>query len=90
MVLMGQAALSDCAYDCKQLTDKADKIIAEQQKTIDLYKQKDAQQTKNLVDLSTSLDDKTAQLSAWYRNPFIVGTLGLLVGAAGATYLLRK
>lgn len=90
VILVAQVAGADCKSDCKALTDKANKIIADQQLTIDLFVQENKKLQDLNLDLTASLNDTQTQLSAWYHNPFIIGTLGLLVGAAGATYLLKK
>ncbi len=81
---------ADCYSDgqkviaaCKAALDAKDLVISDESKTItDLQR---ALSDSNLV-----ADSEARSLSAWYRNPFIVGTLGILAGGFAVVYLPKK
>lgn len=82
-------SMADCATDCRAALGAADKVINDQQREIELYKTETQIQTKEIASLSVSLNEKTQEIGAWWHNPWVVGTLGILVGGAGALYLKR-
>lgn len=90
ILMTSQVATADCSLSCKQALDAADKVIADLHKEVDIYKHRDKDEVEQITSLSVSLNEENQALAAWYHNPFVIGTLGLLVGAAGATYLLKK
>lgn len=79
-----------CSLNCKKALDAADQVIGDLHKEIDLYKQKDQAETNEIANLNLVLNQKNEELGSIWRNPWFLGTLGLVVGAAGTAYLLRR
>ena len=46
--------------------------------------------TKDIAAAQKDINKKDEQLGAWYRNPFVVGALSLVVGAAAMGYALKN
>lgn len=90
ITLVGTIGKTDCKSDCKVLTDKADKIIADLHDEINTRKQLELNQANQIVNLNNTINDKNQELSSIWKNPWFVGTLGVLVGGAGAIYLMKR
>lgn len=88
MTLLPALSNADCARECKQALDAADKVIADQQKEIDIYKGLTGDLTKEVAELDVSIKEKNQALEAWYHNPFVIGSIGIFLG--GATVLFLK
>lgn len=71
---------------CEEVLDKCGQAVEAKNKHIQKLELGLAKQTERVVDLSSQLEDKNSQLQAWYRNPFVVGALGLVAGAAVITF----
>jgi len=87
--MTAQVSLANCKEDCKKVIDAADKVIGEQQKTIDLYKDQVFLQTKEITRLNIDLNEKNQELSSLVRNPYFMIGLGVLVGGALTLTLTR-
>ncbi len=88
-LLLGQFSLAGCPEDCRAALSAADKVISDQQQEIEIYKGLSIEQTKQITSLSSSINEKNQELSNLMRNPWFIGTLGILVGGAGVL-LLQK
>ncbi len=66
--------------ECKEVIDKADKALAEKDKQIDLY-HTSLDHANSVIALQMAhINDSDAELSAWYRQPLVVGGIGISVG----------
>ena len=89
ILLVGQFSLAGCPEDCKSALAAADKVISDQQREIEIYKSLSDEQAKQISSLSSSINEKNQELSNLMRNPWFIGTLGILVGGAGVLYLTK-
>ncbi len=89
IVLLPSELYADCASACRSAITAADRVIADQQKEIESYKTETDTLTKRITDLNVSLNEKIHADEAWYRNPFVIGAIGIIVGGAGVVYLKR-
>ena len=89
ILTISNISFADCRSDCKIALDAADKVIANLKEEISIHKQYEEKQEAVIIDLTVSLNEKNQALEAWYRNPFVVGALGLVVGAGTIIYLRR-
>ncbi len=89
ILLVGQFSLADCQSDCKSALTAADKVIADQQLEIETYKGLSEEQTKQIESLSSSINEKNQELSSIWKNPWFVGTIGILIGGSGVLYLTK-
>lgn len=80
---------SQVVRDCNAALDKAQKAIDAQAHEIDLYKTEVDTQGKQIVELNQKIIEDQSKESAWYRNPVIVGVLGILVGSVTYAYLRK-
>jgi hypothetical protein len=71
---------------CEEVIAKCDAALAAKNTQIKKLELGLTAQTERVADLSSQLEDKNSQLQAWYRNPFVVGALGLVAGAAIITF----
>lgn len=71
---------------CDEVISKCDAALAAKNKQIQKLELGLTKQTERVADLSQQVEDKNQQLQAWYRNPLIVGALGLVAGAALITW----
>lgn len=76
--------------DCAAVIKAADKLIADQQQQIELYKTEVKSQTDQIASLNVALNAEAASDEAFYKNPFFMIGLGILVGGIGGVYLLHK
>jgi hypothetical protein len=65
---------------CQDVIKACDQALEDKNKAIEKLNLGLAESTKQAGELSVELDKKEKQLSAWYRNPFILIGLGLLGG----------
>lgn len=73
---------------CKEVIAQCDKTIEAKNKAIELSNLalKSCSEQSGLA--QTELNNSNEKLNAWYRNPFIVGFMGVLVG--GLSYAILK
>jgi hypothetical protein len=71
---------------CEEVISKCDSALEAKNKQIKKLELGLTTQTERVADLSSQLEDKNQELQAWYRNPFVVGALGLVAGAAVITF----
>jgi hypothetical protein len=71
---------------CEEVLEKCGQAVEAKNKQIQKLELGLAKQTERVVDLSSQLEDKNSQLQAWYRNPFVVFSIGLVAGAAVITF----
>ncbi len=76
--------------DCKDALNKADKVIADQQTLIDLYSVQITKDIDQISSLNVSLNDKNQELASLWRNPWFLGTIGILVGGGATFYLIKR
>lgn len=74
---------------CKKVIEQADRTIAAKNKALELSDLAFKSCTENSGRLQTDLNDRNEELSSWYRNPWIMGGLGLLAGAAAYAIIKR-
>lgn len=84
------------ANDCQALQDKCDKTVKacdkalnakrEALKLSDLALKKCAENSAGIAERSRQKDE---ELSAWYRNPLVIGILGFLGGAVSGLVIYR-
>lgn len=73
---------------CQVVLDQCDKTIAAKDKALELSDLAIKDCVKANGELQTQVNNTNDQLSAWYRNPFIMFGIGVLAG--GVTYGLLK
>ncbi len=78
-----------CKVDCQNALNAADKVIANLKEEISVRKQLVQKQDQAIADLSVSLNDKNQELSSWLHNPFIMVTVGVLVGGIATAYVVH-
>lgn len=78
----------DLAEKCKDVIAKCDATIEAKNKALGLCNLALVKAEESNGALQTQVTDKNDQLGSWYRNPFIVGIMGVLAG--GAAYALIK
>lgn len=80
------SSLPSVRLSCEDVISKCDAAIAAKNKHIEKLELGLTTQTQRVADLSSQLEDKNSELQSWYRNPFVVGALGLVAGAAVITF----
>lgn len=71
---------------CDELVLACDRVVAAKNNQIEKLELGLAKQTERVVDLTSQLESKNEQLQAFYRNPFVMLSLGLVAGAAVITF----
>lgn len=80
----------DCKAFCKTLTDKADALIQDLKDEISVHKQIEAKQTEELVNVTAMYNEKAQELASWTHNPFLLVTVGILVGGLTTAYIVHS
>lgn len=75
---------SDVAAHCNQLLTEANDIIADQDKVIKLYQQKNSVLFQNMQLAQAAYEEQKAKANAWYRQPEIIIPTSILLGFIGA------
>jgi len=78
------------ADECTPIIQAARKAIEAQKQEIQDLKIGLDMATKDIAAAQKDINKKDEQLGAWYRNPFVVGALSLVVGAAAMGYALKN
>lgn len=74
---------------CEEVIQKCDAALEAKNKQIKKLELGLATQTERVADLSSQLEDKNSQLQSPFRNPFIMGTVGVLIGIVVTGYALK-
>lgn len=88
-VTIPNSGLADCKSDCERVISAADAALKARDGEIAAQKTAIDDLTNDLVATQARLNADTAELHAWYRNPFILIPLGVLVGGATTLYLKK-
>lgn len=89
LCLQAGSSKADCQSDCEAVISAADKVIADLHSEVDTLTQIKDSQTKQIASLMVSEQEKTQELSSILRNPWVIGTVGFLVGGITVLYLKR-
>ncbi len=84
------SSFADCVSDCKAVIKAADKTIADLNTEIDLYKSQNTNLSNQVTTLQVALNNKNQADSSLLRNPWFIGTLGILVGGGATLYLMKR
>jgi len=77
------------AADCDKVIETCDRALAAKDKQIRLCDLALAQSIERGGQLTFELRQKDEQLSAWYRNPFTMATIGVLLGIVATGIALK-
>lgn len=80
---------ADCASDCKIVIAKADKLIADLRNEIQIRKSLQEAQIIQVAQLTLQNDEKDQALNSIYRNPFFIGSSGILLGVLAGMLVHR-
>lgn len=75
--------------DCRDVIASCDKAIEEKNKALTLANLAIKACIRHGTEVQLQLNEKTEELDRWYRNPLLVGALGIVVGGV-AFSLLNK
>ncbi len=75
--------------DCKDVIQKCDAAIAAKERQVSLCDLALRQSIERGTMLTLEVQEKDAQLSAWFRNPFTTVTVGALLGLVVAGIALK-
>jgi peptidoglycan hydrolase CwlO-like protein len=75
---------------CRDVIKACDETIASKNKALEISNLAIKEAQKQVGDLTTQVNDKNEQLSAWYRNPFILGMLGVLAGGLATAIVIKR
>lgn len=78
---------ADCQSDCRNALSAADTLIRDLKKEIDLCQLIVTIQQQSIVTLTLQNDEKAEQLSSAFRNPFILGGIGISMGVIAVILL---
>jgi hypothetical protein len=76
--------------DCLVALQKCDEALQARERQVQICDLALRQSLERGMLANLEIRDKDAQLSAWYRNPFTVGTIGALVGLVVAGIAFKK
>ncbi len=88
ITLISPLANADCTTDCKNALNAADMLIQDLKDEISVRKNLEESQQTQIVSLTLQNEEKETALASPFRNPFIVGGIGISIGAI--TVLLLK
>lgn len=77
------ATASNCKTQCKEVIQKCDKALSDKNKAIKSADKVISTCKEQNGKLITQVKEKDEDLNKWYRNPFVVGLLGIAVGLSG-------
>jgi hypothetical protein len=80
------SALPVSGLSCEDVLKKCDAALDAKNRQIEKLELGLTKQTERVADLSAQVEDKNQQLQAWYRNPFVMLSIGLVTGAAVITF----
>lgn len=83
-------SITATATDCTDVIKAADAAIDAKKKEVAICRLALTQSLEENTRLNADVKDKDEKLGAWYRNPFIVGPIGISIGIIGASILLKK
>lgn len=86
----GKAVTTLKGESCDQVIETCDKALESKDKQIKLDQLAIKTLSTQNTDLSSQLYEREQQLQAWYRNPFVTGTIGVLIGIVVTGYALKK
>lgn len=89
LAVISSGARANCQSDCRAALAAGDRLIQDLKEEVSVQKQLQAEQQKQIVNLTVQNEEKTEQLSSVFRNPFVMGTIGFLVGAGTVLYFKR-
>lgn len=81
ILVISSLATADCVSDCKEALNKADTVISDLKKEIDLYKLTVKTSQDALANCKIDVNEKNGELMSPFRNPFFVGSIGISIGA---------
>lgn len=79
-----QEEVNECVTDCNAVLDKCTETIGGLNDLVKMYEASTSSLDKQIVELQTQLAESEEEAQAWYRNPAVVGALGLVVGVYAA------
>jgi chromosome segregation ATPase len=77
----------DCASDCNKALEACDQALEAKDELIQKYTSALDGCNKQVIQLSVDLEKIQAEKSAWYRNPLVVGLLGVVTGFVASQLL---
>lgn len=83
-------ATADCKTDCNTALQAGDKLIQDLKSSNSIRQQIIEKQQTNLAYLSQANEEKQKALASWYHDPFIVGGIGISLGAIAVLLIKRK
>lgn len=76
--------------ECSALLDESKKVIEAKDKTIELKDLALTKTNQQVADLYWQVEESNKKLSSPFRNPFIMTTVGVVIGIIVTGYALRK
>lgn len=90
LLAIPQLGIADCKSDCEKVISAADAAIKARDEQIQVQKNAIDHLSDDLRNTHADLDSANLALSAWYHNPYLLTTIGVLVGGLSVGYLLKK
>lgn len=87
---LSSSAFADCKTDCRAVIASSDKLISDLKAEINLDRQLQAAQNTQIVSLTLQNDEKANALASAFRNPFIIGGIGISIGAIAVLLIKAK
>ena len=75
---------ADCAQECREIIKSADEYIAELQRANEQMGALNQYIIDENESLQTTVDMLESEKNTWWKNPWLAGALGIIIGGAGA------
>lgn len=83
-------AMAQPKPECKDVIAACDKALEDKNKALTLANLAITNCIKHGTNVQLQLNEKTDELNRWYRQPLIVGIIGVLVGGVAYSLLENK